>query len=411
MLKLKIKLLSLLLLCVVSLHAQTNPYQFKRAITGVNTVWHSLQLPDQLYKNAQSGFEDLRIFGINGKDTVEVPYLLKQRADQVTTKEIAFKKINQSANPNGYYFTFQSPEVNTINQINLSFGQSNFDWKVSLEGSNDNQEWFSILNDYRILSINNNDTDYQFTKLTFPDSKYQYFRIAIKSPVQPELTEAKISKTDTLKGTYKAIKYQSYNLKNEANTKETVIDVTLANPVPLSYLKLNAQSDFDFYRTFKIEYATDSFKTDKGMQYNYANLYEGTISSLEKPEFNFDNTIASRLKITIQNNDNKPLRLNGLELKGNIYELIARFDNPEYAYALYYGNDKASAPSYEIEKFESKIPADLTSINIGEEQKNPAYSTIIKTEKPLFENKAWLWVLMVVIIVLLGWFSFKMLKS
>ncbi|MGQ7854884.1 DUF3999 family protein [Pedobacter sp. WC2501] len=409
MLKLKIKLFSLLLLCTSIANAQTNTYKFKRSITGVNTVWHKMTLPDDLYKKANAGFEDLRIFGINGKDTIEVPYLLKQRADKVTTNDITFKQINQSTNPNGYYYTFQSPGINLINQIKLAFKQDNFDWKVTLEGSNDNKQWFAILSDYRILSIKNNDTDYQFTKLNFPDSKYKYFRVAVKSPIQPELLEAKISKTDTIKGTYKEVRYKSFDVKNDLSKKETVVDVTLNTPVPLSYLKLNAQSDFDFYRPIKIEYATDSFKTDKGIQYNYANLYEGTISSLEETAFNFENTVTSRLKITIQNNDNKPLRLSSLQLKGNISEIIARFDEPKSEYALYYGNEKATNPVYEIEKFENKIPVDLTSVNIGAEQQNPAYS--IKTEKPLFENKAWLWVLMVVIIGLLGWFSFKMLKN
>jgi len=409
MLKLKIKLFILFLLCIATANAQTNSYKFKRNITSVNTIWHKMVLPDDLYKNANAGFNDLRIFGVNGKDTIEVPYLLKQRADQITSHDVAFKQLNQSTNPEGYYYTFQSPEINVINQINLIFKQQNFDWKVNLEGSNDNRSWFTVLSGYRILSIKNNDTDYQFTKLSFPDSKYQYFRIAVKSPVQPELSEAKISKTDTIKGTYRELKYQSFNIKNDVTTKETIVDVVLANPVPISYLKLNAQSDFDFYRQFKIEYATDSFKTDKGIQYNFANLYEGIISSLEKPEFHFANSITSRIKITIQNNDNKPLRLSGLVLKGNVYEIIARFDQPNSEYALYYGNEKVEAPVYEIEKFESKIPLGLTSVNIGQEQKNPAYT--IKLEKPLFENKAWLWVLMAVIIALLGWFSFKMLRN
>ncbi|WP_167354719.1 DUF3999 family protein [Pedobacter terrae] len=405
----KINLFTFLLLCTTIANAQTNTYKFKRNISGVNSVWHKMVLPDDLYKKANAGFEDLRIFGINGKDTIEVPYLLKQRVDKVSSNDITFKQINQSVNQNGYYYTFQSPEISLINQIKLAFKQENFDWEVTLEGSNDNKEWFNILSNYRILSIKNNDTDYQFTRLNFPDAKYQYFRLLVKSPIQPELLEAKILKTDTIPGTFKVVKYQSFDLKNDASKKETVVDVTLTNQVPLSYLKLNAQSDFDFYRPIKIEYATDSFKTDKGIQYNYANLYEGTISSLVEAAFNFENTITSRLKITIQNNDNMPLRLSGLQLKGNIYEIIARFDQPKNEYALYYGNEKAISPVYEIEKFESKIPVNLTTVTIGAEAKNPAYS--IETAKPLFENKPWLWALMVVIIALLGWFSFKMLKN
>ncbi|WP_316849582.1 DUF3999 family protein [Pedobacter agri] len=409
MLKLKTNIFILLFACFATANAQTNAYKFKREITGVNSLWHSMKLPDGLYKNANAGFEDLRIFGIKGKDTLEVPYLLKQRADQIISKEIDFKPVNESANANGYYYTFELKNVTEINQINLAFKEANFNWDVTLEGSNSNSEWFTILKDYRILSIKNKDTDYQFTKLSFPNSKYQYLRLMIKSPVKPGLLEALINKTDTVKGTYQDVKYKTFELKNNTVDKETVIDVALENPVPLSYLKLNAQSDFDFYRPIKIEYATDSFKTDKGMQYNYAPLFEGTISSLEKSDFNFQNTIASKLKITIQNNDNKPLRLNGLALKGNLYEIIARFDNPKLTYALYYGNEKVTAPSYEIEKFENEIPTILTAVTIGNQKENPAYS--IKIEKPLFENKTWLWALMAVIIALLGWFSYKMLKN
>lgn len=398
-----------LLSCTIAANAQTAPYALKREITGVQTNWHSLALPNPMYQKLKPGFEDLRIFGANGKDTVEVPYLLKQRGDQVSTQEIAFKQLNQSNANQVYYYTFQPSAATVINQINLNFKQENFDCKVNLEGSNDNQSWFTIAKDYRILSIKNQYTEYHFTRLNFPDAKYSYFRLAIKSISQPELLATKILKADTVKGVFQNIKYQSYNIKNDAEHKETVIDVNLTDPVPVSQLSLNAQSDFDFYRPFKIEYVTDSFKTDQGMQYNYMELYSGTISSLEKPVFSFPNTITSKLKITIQNNDNKPLRLSGLALKGNVYELIARFDDPKLAYALYYGNEKATAPSYEIDKFENKIPAGLSSITIGEEQQNPAYT--VKVTKPLFENKAWLWVLMAVIIVLLGWFSFKMLRN
>ncbi|WP_090773117.1 DUF3999 family protein [Pedobacter soli] len=409
MLRLKNKMLFWLLSCTIAANAQTAPYSLKREITGIQTNWHSLVLPNPMYQKLKPGFEDLRIFGVNGKDTVEVPYLLKQRSDQVSTQEIAFKQLNQSNANQVYYYTFQPSAATVINQINLNFKQENFDWKVNLEGSNDNQSWFTIAKDYRILSIKNQYTDYHFTRLNFPDAKYSYFRLAVKSNTQPELLATKILKADTVKGVFQNIKYQSYNIKNDAEHKETVIDVNLTDPVPVSQLSLNAQSDFDFYRPFKIEYVTDSFKTDQGMQHNYMELYSGTISSLEKPVFSFPNTITSKLKITIQNNDNKPLRLSGLALKGNVYELIARFDDPKLPYALYYGNEKATAPSYEIDKFENKIPAGLSSLTIAEEQPNPTYA--IKVTKPLFENKAWLWVLMAVIIVLLGWFSFKMLRN
>ena len=408
-LKLKIKLLLALIVCVTFAKAQTNSYPLKREITDVNANWHSLKLPDDLFRKINSNFDGLRIFGIKGKDTIEVPYLIKQRTNQVSTAEIPFKQLNQSSIEDIYYHTFQLTENSIINQINLDFKQDNFDWKVSLEGSNDNQNWFSILKDYRILSIKNKDTDYKFTKLSFPDAEYQFYRIAIKSDTAPTLMATKTIRTDTIKGLYNDVKYQTYDLKNDAKNKETVIEIGLKTAVPISYLKLIAQSDFDFYRSMRIEYATDSFKTEKGIEYNFTKLYEGTISSLEKTAFNFPNTITDRLKITIRNNDNRPLRLSGLELKGNSYDMVVRFDDVSSRYALYYGSENATAPNYEIAKFESKIPLNLSKVNLGEEQKNSSYH--LKVDQPLFENKIWLWALMAVIIALLGFFSFKMLKS
>lgn len=410
MLRPKIKLLIPLLFFAGALKAQVNQYQYKRNLTGINSTWHNIQLPAQIFKNLESSFEDVRIYGFNGKDTLEVPYLIKLRSNQTSQKEIPFKLINQSNNQNSYYFTLQAAKTSTINQIDLSFKQNNFDWKATLEGSNNGTEWFTILKDYRILSIKNKDTDYQFTKLNFTDAAYSYFRVQVKGIGEPALLTAKTLLIDTVKGTYQDVKYSGYDLKNDNKTKQSTIEVTLPVEVPLAYIKVNAQSDFDFYRPIKIELATDSFKTDKGVQYNYVNIYEGIISSLENPVFNFKNTITSKIKITIENYDNRPLRLKSVELKGNVYDLIARFDNPKLDYALYYGNNKAAAPEYDITNFESKIPANLTSLTVSQEEKNTSYNTIT-AEQPLFSNKNWLWALMVVIIALLGWFSYKMLKN
>ncbi|WP_131539872.1 DUF3999 family protein [Pedobacter nototheniae] len=410
MLKPKIKLLLPLLLFTGVLKAQINQYQYKRNLKGINSTWHNIELPAQIFKNLEPDFEDIRIYGFNGKDTLEVPYLLKQRSNQTSQKEIPFKLINQSHNQNGYYFTLQAAKTSTINQIDLNFKQNNFDWKATLEGSNNGTEWFTILKDYRILSIKNKDTDYQFTKLNFTDAAYSYFRVQLKSSEQPTLLSAKTLLIDTVKGTYQDIKYTGYQLKNNSKTKQSTIEVTLPNAVPLSYIKVNTQSDFDFYRPIKIELATDSFKTDKGIKYNYTNVYEGIISSLENPVFNFKNSITSKIKITIENYDNKPLILNSVELKGNVYDLIARFDNPKLDYALYYKNNKAATPAYDIANFERKIPANLTTLTIGKEEKNETFYTD-SIEQPLFINKYWLWALMAAIIALLGWFSYKMLKN
>lgn len=406
----KTKLLLFLLLgFVVGVKAQVKQYQYQREIKGLSSKWHSLTLPNAIFKNTQPSLNDLRIYGTKGKDTIEVPYILEQSADQLVESEMAFHILNQSSRPEGYYYTFQAGStVTAINQIRLSFGQKNFDWQITLAGSHNNTEWFTLLQDYRILSIQNNSTDYHFTQLNFPKANYSFYRVLIKAKEQPILKAAKILRTDTLRGIDTIVGYQSYQLNNDPKNKLSTIEIGLKNPSFISTLQLNVQSDFDFYRPLKIECATDSFKTDKGIQYNYQTLYQGTLSSLEHTVFNFNRTLTAHLRVTIENADNQPLRLKGIELKGPMSELIARFEKSDYQYALYYGNKNASVPSYELKNFENKIPLGLSALSIGDEKPNPFFTS--HTETPLFENKTWLWVLMTFIICLLGFFTFKMLK-
>ncbi len=406
----QVKIIIILLCFGANLQAQTNAYRYRSYLNGISQQWHSIQIPTTVFGKTQASLSDIRIYGFKGKDTIEVPYILEKNADQVIEKETPITVINQSTlSNNGSYFTLQLNHEAIINQIKLSFKEINFDWNIVLEGSNDQNTWFTILKNYRILSIKNNATDYQFTQLNFPDSKYKFYRVLVRSNQTSTLVAAKIIKADTLMGINKKILYQSYELNNDKKSRESTIEISLANINPISYLKLNVKDELDFYRSMKIEYATDSFSTNKGIQYNYALLYKGTISSLEIPEFNFNSALTKRLKITIQNNDNNPLRLNSIELKGPIYELVARFEKPDYAYAVFYGNEKMEAPIYDLKTFENKIPISLTPLTVGNEINNPSFA--IKIEKSLFENKAWLWALMGLIISLLGYFCYKMLKN
>ena len=102
------------------------------------------------------------------------------KREKVVRTEVDFKLLNTTNNEQGYYFTMEVPTEEPVNELKLNFKQDNFDWLLSLEGSQNQQEWFRIVDDYRILSIKNPETNYQFTKVTFPNTKYRFFRFQIK---------------------------------------------------------------------------------------------------------------------------------------------------------------------------------------------------------------------------------------
>ncbi len=388
---------------------QIQEFKYTRELNGVTEQWHRIVLPDELFSRASQGLNDLRIFGITeDQDTIEAPYFLRLTTEKISNKTVAFNQLNESHNDEGYYYTFEIPTTEAINQIELDFNKKNFDWKVNLEGSQDQNNWFTVLENYRILSIKNSLTDYQFTRLSFSDSKYRFFRLLVKSKKNPDLQNASISQYESSKGQFRNYDTDIKHNEENKNSNQTIMSVSLAAPARISSLSIKVGNTYDYYRPVTIQQLVDSIETEQGWRYQYSTLTSGTISSLEPNYFRFPSTTLQQLKIIISNQDNEPLTIDSIQAHGYIHELVARFTSPA-KYYLVYGDPLSDNPQYDIDRFKSNIPKELVVLEPGPEQ------VVITSQEeeinPLFVNKNWLWGVMIAIIFLLGWFSLRMMRK
>ncbi len=396
-------------ICSVSAFAQMKNCNYRRKITNIQQEWQHINLPNSIFGKANDTLSDLRIYGITAKnDTVEAPYLLHMAADKVSEKDVHFNLLNESQNEKGYFFTFEIPIETAINKLKLDIEQVNFDWKIQLEGSQNQREWFSIVDNYRILSIQNENTKFRFCDIDFPNSKYHYYRLLIKSKEKPILKSTIISKIETVSG---ILKKYSANYTRKESDKKTILSVSLPEYAPITQVNVFIKDKFDYYRPINIECPTDSVKLTNSKSsndwiYHYKTLQAGMLNSDKSNELKFESTILKKLTISIENDDNKPLQIDSVQVAGYTYRITARFTDPA-TYYLCYGNEHAETPKYDIEHFEEKI-TDTTAVTTLE--KEEVLHTASTTE-PLFTNKLWLWLVMTVMIVLLGWFSLKMVKE
>jgi hypothetical protein len=384
-------------------------YNYNRKLTGISEQWHKIVLPPEVFGKISQGLTDLRIFGLTqNNDTIEAPYLLSVSSEKVMSSAVGFMTLNTAYNEQGYYFTFEVPGEKPVNRIDLEFEQKNFDWRATLEGSHDQTAWFTLAENCRILSIKNDLTDYQFTKLAFPDARYRYVRIQIKSQEKPGLNNAVVSRVQVTPGRLVTYPIKKTGIVENKQKRHTEIDLEMHLPVRVGDINIGIADTFDYYRHVTIKYLADSFETDRGWNYNYSTLTSGTLSSMEENAFKFSSKTVQQLKIIIDNQANEPLTISSIEVKGYVHELVARFTR-EASYFLVYGNNAAVLPQYDIARFSDNIPETLTTLELGDELK------IEKTEapvtNPLFINEKWLWVVMIVIILLLGWFSIRMLTK
>ena len=411
--KMKIQILNksiiVFLLCSLISYGQMNDYRFKRKIDTPKDNWHKIILPDDIFINVSSSLSDLRIYGIvNDTDTIEVPYILKEIKEFTTLKEVPFKLINNSNKYDDYFYTFETTTDGIINQIKLNFSQNNFDWIVKLEGSQNLIDWFTIKENNRILSIVNSNVNYRYSELTFQDSKYHFYRINFFSYFKPKLLSAILFLE--VKEPVNSREYSNIRTKSRVDKrlKQTIVDIELESILPVSSLKIITKDEYDYYRPLKIQIVTDSIKTKNGWSRIYKDVYSGILSSFENPYFNFNTAFSKMIRVEIENNDNEPLQVDRVEVKGNDFELTARFDKGA-EYYLVYGNKKTVFPDYDIDNFKDKIPSVLSSLSLGIEE--PIPQNQVNDDHPLFENKLYLWLIMVVAILIIGWFSFNMIRN
>lgn len=390
--------------------AQTK-ISYKRKINAKQNSWNYFRIPDNLYEKAEPGLADLRIYRILQKDSLEVPYLISGFWGTEVQMDEYFEILNKTKTEKGYYFTLQREDNQSeISEIKLSFDNKNFDWRIDLEGSNDQKEWFGILENYRVLSIKNSKTDFSFENLIFEKTRYKYYRILVKTNEKPLLSEAAFQNDDVLKyQKFNVHKIQNFKVKNDKKSKTSTAVFSLKNSLPIYSFRIKVENKNDFYRPISI-YAIDTIATEKGKLAEYSGIVDGTLSSLKGADLkSYKEVLAKQMMIVIDNGDNPPLKISEIEVKTYENGIVFKAEKSG-DYILTYGNQQIiDRPNYDIETFEEKISREKKdTVSLSNEM-------IVKQadnrSKPLMESDYWLSGIMIVLILFLGYFSYKMIAK
>jgi hypothetical protein len=386
---------------------QYSGYRYQRPVEGIEEGWGKIELPDEVFGKIRPDLSDIRIIGITAEeDTIEAPYLLKVRAERISSEGAPLRILNRSGRNGKFYYTLEAPSNEALNRLHLDFAARNFDLRVTLEGSHDQRQWFTLVEEYRVLSIRNGLADYQFATLIFPEAGYHYLRLSIPGPEDPVLSSAQYRREVVEPGEFRAYTPHSVDIASDRKLKHTAIHIDLPLPVPVSRIRIGVRDSFDYYRPVEIQTVVDSSDTPQGRRYSYRTLASGTLSSLEPGVFTFPSVVAQKLRIIIRNYDNEPLRTGDIEVEGNPHELRARFTRAA-SYYLLYGDPQAPAPNYDINIFGDKVPGELLLLSLGPETASPT----LPPREPLFKNKVWLWAVMGIVILALGWFTVRMMRG
>ena len=128
-------------------------------------------------------------------------------------------------------------------------------------------------------------------------------------------------------------------------------------------------------------------------------------------DLSFSETTDQYFRLTIYNEDNAPIQVDGVSIEGIGRRIVFSAD-PLKSYSLYYGNQEARRPSYDIEHIFPFLETEgLAKATLGSEFETSPVE-IVQPITPVSEGLPWLIpVVIAVAVVMVGAILFGILKQ
>ncbi len=406
----------LILVLPTTIFSQASNYSYMRKLDKTEKEnFYSISLLPEIVANCKSELNDIRLYNFANNDTVEIPYVLEWLGNKNEEKAIPFELINDTHSEKCCsYLTLKFNKKQIINRIKLDVLEANFDKWVKIEGSSDNKNWFTIKEHLRIVRFKNSEEHFEYTTLDFPNSEFAYYRLVINDDggYRIKISNAYAYESKETTGSYSELKINSRKQTENKKEKTSELIVELPYAYRIDHITINSNSTKDFYRNINLYRSGGMNHSPNNDKENWYLINTSIFSSIENNFINCFNEQIKKLKIEILNYDDAPIEINEIKAFTEQCHLVSAVPASENIY-LTYGKANDNAPTYDLMHFREKIPFSITELNYGSEQEIPNTSGTknASIKKALIENKKWLWTAMGAIILLIGFFSIKLLKK
>ncbi len=395
--------------------------------------YHKFVLTDEIYNVARGDLGDIRLVGEDGE---QIPYVLARPKDVTKTIRYTPSIINRSTGENlSALVTLDFGKQTVKTSIEVKTGGNNFRRAVKVEGSNDNVEFFTLVEQAYVFAIGD-ERDRRFNSIDLPANDYRYLRISVE-PMATEKESPVINEVEALKTEKSPVERQVIELaemehhEEKINSSVYVYDTGYLN-LPITEIKADI-FDESFYRyvtvegrdsaTRKVEvYSEDNRQRFKDIEVRWKGILSNTIyryitengKKFEKLVLHIPpgGHVYRYLKITIKNYDDKPVIISSVSAKMIAHRIVFESDGSSEP-ILYVGAEDSKKPQYDLARRLSKpLEVNAGTAILGNISDNPLFGQA--EAKPLAwteKHKVLLLIVMGTMAVILGGFIFKSFKS
>ena len=364
-----------------------------QTITG--SGFYSIPVTPELSSYATVNYSDLRIADDKNRF---VPYIIiSNRPSFITHNYSRLPIIKNELTDSGHSrLIIKNGRHEKISSLALLIRNAAVNRYATISGSDDQHNWFSILENINLEDRGGLDTDKYVQTINFPPSSYRFFKIIINNRNNNPLNIIEA-------GRYIDSEYRMENnyvvnpspvfVQKDSSDNNTYINVHQNAAYHIEKISLQIESQGFFERDAEIinRSGIASFK-----------IRTGNIPGLKLPAFNDTNW-----SIKIYNGDNPPLKINFISLQQQPRNIVAYLQAAKN-YHLLMHDSTATKPVYDLQKFEDSIPSNPPQLDIVSfETIKPASAVISK----MTLSSTWLWTLIIVVLITLGFVTYRLTKE
>jgi len=347
-------------------------------------------VPDrEVFAGSAPGLVDVRI--VTGEDT-QVPYKL-----EVSKAESQRTSFHVTLRDKGYvpgrYNTFIADlgrEGILHNEIEVRTSSTNFRRTATVETSNDGATWTKVTEQTVYdFTVKERSFTTRNTRVRYPESTARYLRVNIAAEGEEPL-EIVGATVFFVKGTPAreiTLPVSILDISRGEKGRTTLVEVDLSTPGLPSYHLAVQVVEVNFHRDVTLEASADR-KTWRTVQPS------DSIYSYDTPKFvgsdlliSYPETTSRYLRLIIHDEDSPPLTIQDVDVWGLRRRLVFSAQ-PRSSYKLYYGNEEAQRPSYDIERvFPYLVTEELPEAKLGPQATNPDF---VEKKPPVSERFPWL---------------------
>lgn len=372
-----------------------------------STGFHLIQLPTEGIARMANDYRDVRIIGQSGR---EIPYLIHDDSSLAASSAYTEFPItsHQLLKDSATILILQNSERLRINNLCITIGNAGVTKQIRLTGSNDQKTWYSVRENAMFSSVNHPNDVAEIKLIDFPLIDYPFFRIEIddrnSSPVN-------VIKAGIYNTTHAAVPVSytqvntTHSIRDSVAQKTTWADVTFGQPMAVDKIEVTVDAPPFFLRNVDV-YAIEK-DTANGIRRQF--VMNATFRS-DEPIVLYPGTIRARgITFAIGNRDNPPLVIRNIKVFQKNRFCLAWMEKNDSCH-LTFGTPSLAMPDYDIQFFKDKAAGTLAVLKTSSPTLVPA-KIQPPVPEPFFRDTRFIWAAIIVVIGVLGYFTYVMMKE